>query len=135
MANMAAKIFAAALDEHELRYSYVDDEERVINIGWKIDGGKLDLNFAFAEDNEDVQIFGFFLKVPEDKTTVMYEACNQCNCDYRWAKFSVRKGQICVESDAVIQLDSCGEEVFGYMVRLTKIVEKAYPTLMKAMWR
>ena len=67
MANMAAKIFAAALDEHDLRYSYVDDEERVINIGWKIEGGKLDLNFAFSEDNEDVQIFGFFLKVPEDK--------------------------------------------------------------------
>lgn len=135
MANMAARIFAAALEEREVRYSYMNEEESVIHVGWKIEGGKLDLNFAFSDDNEDVQIFGFFLKVPEEKITVMYEACNQCNCDYRWAKFSVRKGQVCVESDAVIQLDSCADEVFGYMVRLTKIVERAYPTLMKAMWR
>ena len=59
MANMAARIFAAALEEREVRYSYMNEEESVIHVGWKIEGGKLDLNFAFSDDNEDVQIFGF----------------------------------------------------------------------------
>ena len=64
----------------------------------------------------------------------MYKACNECNCKFRWAKFTVVDGKISVESDAIIQLDSCADEVTGYMIRLTKIVEAAYPIFMKAMW-
>ena len=134
MANMAAKIFAASLDEHGVKYQYANDEESVMHVGWKVEGTNLDLFFKFYDDNEDVQVFGRFVNVPEDKTEKMYKACNECNCRFRWAKFTVVDGKISVESDAIIQLDSCAEEVTGYMVRLTKIVEAAYPVFMKAMW-
>ena len=36
--------------------------------------------------------------------------------------------------DAVVQLDTCAEEMFELMVRAAQIVDDAYPDIMKALW-
>ena len=43
-------------------------------------------------------------------------------------------GELVAEEDAVIQLDSCGEEAFELMIRMTQIIEEAYPMVMKELW-
>lgn len=137
MANMAAKMFAAVLEEKEVNYSYLDDEQTVIRVGWKLDAAKIAIFFKFSEESTNVHFEGHeFLNVAADKVDTMYKVCNQCNRDYRWVKFTVNEDnkEIVVEGDAVIQLDSCGMECFELMIRTTQIVEDAYPKFMKAMW-
>jgi hypothetical protein len=66
----------------------------------------------------------------------MYKIVNECNDRYNYEKFVLREkhSQICVVDDAVIQLDSCGEECYELMMRMATVVEDAYPRFMKAIW-
>ena len=77
-----------------------------------------------------------FITVPENKYDAMYKTVNQCNDDYTHIKFvlDTKDGQINAREDAVIQLDSCGEECFELMIRMVRVVEDAFPKFMKAMW-
>lgn len=137
MANMAAKMFAAVLEEKQVNYSYLDEEQTVIRVGWKLDASKISIFFKFSDECTNVHFEGHeFLNVSADKIETMYKICNQCNREYRWTKFTVNEDnkEIVVEGDAVIQLDSCGMECFELMIRTTQIVEDAYPKFMKAMW-
>ena len=43
-------------------------------------------------------------------------------------------GQIFAEQSAIIQYDSCGDEVYSLLILLLDTVEKAYPEIMKTVW-
>jgi hypothetical protein len=66
----------------------------------------------------------------------MYKVVNECNDTYNYEKFVLieKHSQICVRDDAVIQLDSCGEECYELMMRMAMVVDDAYPKFMKAIW-
>lgn len=137
MANAAAKMFTSLLDSKEITYKVLGDEEDAVKVNYRLDNTRIEIYFFFGEDCEDVHIEGGeFLKVPEAKWDVMYKACSEMNRKYRWIKFDVNEkdSEILAECDAVIQLDSCAEEVFELMIRTTNIVDDAYPEFMKAMW-
>lgn len=137
MANMAAKMFTSLLEEQELTYTFVDEEESAVRVGWKLKASKLSIFFKFSEDGANVHFEGHeFLNLPEDNIELMYKICNQCNRDYRWVKFTVNEDarEVVVEGDAVIQLDTCAQECLELMIRTTQIVEDAYPKFMKALW-
>lgn len=137
MANAAAKMFTSYLDSREMNYSILDEAQRVIRMGWTLEGTKMAIFFEFAEDGANVRMEGReFLNFPADKINTMYKIVNDCNRKYRWIKFSVdaESNTAVVECDAVIQLDSCAEEVSELMFRMIKIVEDAYPLMMKALW-
>ena len=67
----------------------------------------------------------------------MYEVCSKLNNEFRWIKFYVdeRDNTITLADDAIVQLDTCGEEIWEIMVRLSDIADDAYPTIMKAIWQ
>lgn len=137
MANAAARMFASVLDSKQMHYSYVNDEESAIRVGWNLDNTKIAIFFKFADDCSNVHIWGRdFLSFSKDKTEKMYKLCNDANEEYRWAKFIVKADdlEVQVEDDAVIQLDSCGEECFELMIRMAQITDEVYPKFMKNMW-
>ena len=108
-----------------------------MRVGMSLDNTRIDIYLFFEEDNHDVHIVGRnFIKVPEDKLEKMYKVVNQQNKTYRWMKFTVNedKGEVEVEDDAIIQLDTCGDEAFELIARMSNIVDEAYPDLMKALW-
>lgn len=137
MASTAAKIFVSFMAANDIEPSFVDDEEMIVRIGWKLNNTKISNYFIFGEDDQHVQIQGHeFLEVSEDKYEIMLKVINECNKEYRWVKFYLdeENGEVVVVSDAIIQLDSCAEELSELMQRLNHIVEEAYPIFMKAMW-
>lgn len=137
MTNAAAKMFISLLESKNMNYSIVNEEKAVIRVGWNLEGTKLAIFFQFSENNSSVHIEGHeFVSFSKDKTERMYKICNECNKKYRWVKFTVDEedNAAIVECDAVIQLDTCAEEVVELMLRMTNIVEDAYPQMMKALW-
>ena len=135
MAEMALKLVAQYLESKDTKASQVDDD--VLRIGWNFEGSSIDIFFQFDESDTHVHLEGInFVTVPEDKYDRMYKVLNQVNNEYKLVKFTLdeENGQIIARDDAVIQLDSCGEECFELMIRMVQIVEDAYPTLMKGIW-
>ncbi len=137
MANAAAKMFVSFMESQGMPSQYADEEETVVVALWKLENTKLKVFFDFSEDNQRVHIVGTdFITVPDDKLEKALEVVNDCNGEYRWVKFYLDKehGQILAQDDALIELDSCAQEVFKLMGCMTQIVDEAYPRMMKALW-
>ena len=135
MGSMAAKIVSQYFENQDTSANVVDED--VLRIGWNFEGGSIDIFFQFDEADEHVHIEGFnFIRVPEEKYDSMYKVLNEMNDKYNHVKFvlDTEGGQLNARDDAVIQLDSCGEECFELMIRMVQIVQDAYPYFMKAMW-
>lgn len=74
-------------------------------------------------------------KFPAEKTELMYEVCSQMNRQYRWVKFYVDENTITCQDDAMIQLETAGNECLNLVERMLLICDRVYPELMKAVWR
>ena len=137
MTNAAAKMFVSFLESSDMNYSIVNEETAIIRVGWNLEGTRISIYFQFDQDCKSVHIVGNdFMSFSADKIEKMYKIMNDCNQKYRWVKFTVDASDntAAVECDAVIQLDTCAEEVTELMLRMVKIVENAYPIMMKALW-
>lgn len=137
MAKEAATVFTAYLDSQEVNWSWQNEEDKLIRVGWKLENTKIAMFFFFDEDNTNLHIVGRdFLNMPSDKFEKMCIISNEVNTKFRWAKFTVDKDdeEVLCEMDAVIQLDSCAEEAYELMVRMTQIVDEAYAIYMKGLW-
>lgn len=135
MAEMAKKVVLAYFESKETRAAEV--REDIIRVGWNFEGGSIEIYFQFDESDSHVHLEGVnFIKVPENKYDAMYKVLNDVNDQYKHVKFvlDTENGQLNARDDAVIQLDTCGEECFELMIRMVQVVEDAYPTFMKAMW-
>ena len=137
--SMSLTMTKAFLDSKGFKYQ-ADEERNIINTGFGglKNKGTIKIMLFFDNDDRVVAIRSFeFCTFPEDKKAAMYKACSEMNYKYRWTKFYVDEdaNQITIADDAVIQLDSCGEEIFELMYRLADIADEAYPYLMKAIWQ
>jgi glutathionylspermidine synthase len=135
MAGMAKKMVLTYFESKDVHPQELDDN--VIKVSWGLKGTSIDIFFEFDESDTHVHIDGTnFIQVPEDKFNAMYKVVNECNDTYSYEKFVLieKHSQICVRDDAVIQLDSCGEECYELMMRMAMVVDDAYPKFMKAIW-
>ena len=137
--NLAAKMTGAYLDARGLRYFYDESQPEVIRTGF---GGLknkqlLEILCIFGEDGSDVAIRSFnFCNVPTAKLAEAHAFCSEMNKLYRWVKFYIDENDntVTLADDAVIQLDSCGEEVFELILRMAQIADDAYVQFMKLIW-
>ncbi|MCD7884948.1 MAG: YbjN domain-containing protein, partial [Lachnospiraceae bacterium] len=136
--NMAAKVAMAYFESKGLKVKVTGDNEDVLiaYFGCK-NVDTLQIVLFFNEKGTNVHIMGReFCKVSEEKKPAMYKVCSELNSKFRWVKFYINEtdNTVIAEDDAVIQLDSCGAECFELMLRMSSIVDEAYPILMKANW-
>ena len=139
MANTSARMVAAYFDSRDFKYTLLGDDQDVIRTGM---GGLDNLEgitmlIFFDSENKNIQIRTIdFVKIPKDKYDRIYKVCNQQNAKFRWAKFYIHEesGELRVETDAVIDLDTVGAECFELVHRITNISDEAYPDFMRAMW-
>lgn len=138
MANTAVRVVAAFFDEKGLKYSIIGEKEDCIKLGFTMDSRDgLDVLIIMDEDGESAKVRAYDLaKFPANKIDVMYKTCNELNKDYRWLKFFVDESDntITCDMDAIIQLDSCGMELYELCFRLVHIADEAYPRFMKALY-
>ena len=139
MANEATKMVYSYLRAKDVKINYLGGDEslNVLVINWGLHNTDMMMYFFFGDDGGDVHIEGrSFITVPSEKTESMYKVCNKINSEMRWVKFIMDEEhkEIVAEDDAVIQLDSCGEEVEELMFRMASIVDGKYQDFMKALW-
>ena len=137
--NLAAKMTGAYLESRGLKFFYDESQPEVIRTGF---GGLknkqlLEILCIFGEDGSDVAIRSFnFCSIPQAKLGEAHAFCSRLNKLYRWVKFYIDEGDMTVTlaDDAVIQLDTCGEEVFELILRMASIADDAYVHFMKMIW-
>ena len=137
MSSMAAKVTAAFFDSKGMSYDMSPDGMAITTgIALKnIAGVKILIVFDKGDSSVAIRAFNI-AKVPDDKKDGMFAAVNALNHKFRWIKFVIDEedNTIVVEDDAVIQIDSCGEEVFELCLRLASIVDEAYPEIMSSIF-
>ena len=71
----------------------------------------------------------------DDKMAPGLVACNAMNAKYRWVKFYLDSDQdVRVEADALVSMDTVGEECAQMVSRMVNIIDDAYPEFMRALW-
>ena len=136
MSNAAAQMTAAYFDSKDFKYDLTGDNQDRIITGMGLenkDGIKFLIAFDDSETSVAIRAFDI-AKFPQDKMPEMFVLANMLNSKFRWIKFVVDPEDctISAEDDAVIQLDSCGAEIFELCLRMANIVDDAYPIIMKA---
>ena len=132
MSSMAAKITAAYFDSKNMDFMISEDFTSIttqfdlentdgINVFIRFDPGDHTVHLKTSN----------IITFPEMKLLEMLALVNALNRQFRWVKFVVdeQNKSIVAEDDAVIQLESCGEEVFECSLHFAKIVDDAYPLI------
>ncbi len=138
--SLAAEKFTKFLDEKGLRYEYFERKEgrnEAVRIGYKAENAEsISVMFFFDDNERSINVKSFsIVKVPADKLLDIYVLLNGLNCEYRWVKFYVDDdNEVTVSGDAIIDLNSVGEECFEMMLRYIHIIDEVYPRLMKTIW-
>lgn len=136
--GISIEMTKAFLDARSMRYQETEDGKALrVGIGGLDNKGRLDILVVFDDDDGTVAIRAYNVcNVPENKKQEIYRVCSQLNSRFRWVKFYVETegDSVTAADDAVIQPESCGEEIFELIARMSGIVDDAYPALMKALW-
>lgn len=136
--NLSAKITAEYLEEHEVAYTVLGDNEEVISVKFKADNKEsIEIKLIFNDENTNVAFKSFNIcKVAENKKPMIYKICNSLNEKYRWAKFYIDEDDntITVDCDALVQPDYCGRVCLELIYRLVNIIDGAYPDIMRGLW-
>ena len=138
MERMTAKITKAFFDSKGFHVDQVGDEGEVLLAGFAMNNREgIRVIIQFDDNEESAKILApEVAKIPENAMDKMYKVINDINEHYRWIKFVIdeENNTVMAGDDAVIQLDSCGEEIFRCCFQLVHIVDQAYPEIMKAIF-
>ncbi|MDP4133918.1 MAG: YbjN domain-containing protein [Bacillota bacterium] len=92
------------------------------------------LYFSKEEKYAEIRCFGI-CRVSEEKRQEVLELLNTLNLKYRWLKFYIdTKGMVCSAADAMIGTDTVAQICTEYAMRSARIIDEAYPDLMKTQW-
>lgn len=132
--NSAAQNFANYLSSKEIKYRL--ESENVLSTGFTESNTSVTVKFVFGEDGEDVALRVFSIaKVPENKLAGMAQVCSQLNLKYRWVRFYLDSdNEVTAAIDAVISAGTSNDVCFELLIRIIKIVNEAYPEIMKGLW-
>ena len=133
--NLSLKVAAAYLESKGLKFS-ISDDGNAIRIGTSLKNKEsIEVLLVFEGSALAVRSFGY-CKFTEAKKPAMYELCSKMNNLYRWVKFYVQEDDntVTLADDAVIQPETCGEEVLELFLRMASIADEVYPEFMKRIW-
>ena len=137
--SMTLTMTKAYLEAKNFKHRVVEERNVIeTGVGGLKNKGNIEITIFFDDNDRTVAIRTFeYCSFPAEKKAAMYEVCSKLNNEFRWIKFYVdeRDNTITLADDAIVQLDTCGEEIWEIMVRLSDIADDAYPTIMKAIWQ
>ena len=133
------ELFINELEEHELTYEPVrvlEDGDEMVQLGAKLDNTFVQLIILFDLDEDAVAIRCFDLvRVSEEQYPKALMSCNALNDRMRWVKFCIDKERnVQAEVDAVIDDTDAGKVTMNLVLRMTSIINDAYPVINKAIW-
>ena len=128
--------FIRTLEREGLKYS--DDGEFRVSLKYTADNtNNIKIDVIFDKDGDGLVALRCwsFGRCPNGKRAALLEACNKLNTEYRWVKFYIDDDEdITAALDAVVDIDTVGDECVQLVRRMVNIYDDAYPTLMRASW-
>ncbi|MBR0112404.1 MAG: YbjN domain-containing protein [Clostridia bacterium] len=90
----------------------------------------------FDEDGSNhvaVRCFGISNAQFAGKEAAALALCNALNNQFRWVKFTLNDdAEISASIDGILDLDTCGEEIYHLIMLIVGITDEAYPEIMRA---
>ncbi len=93
--------------------------------------------FIIFDEDDDVSLRACDIcKVPDNKKTSILKAISDMNSKYRWVRFYLDQDDMTITAatDALLEPETCGEEVFELLMRLVGICGETYPVFMRAIY-
>lgn len=141
MIYKATKLIKQEMDRKDMKYSIEDfDDRSILFAGFGVDNGpNVRVQFISQDNDNDVaiRVYGIVNNVAESKVGKMIEVVNECNCKYRYVKFTLDKDRdINIEYDLPLKGgdSTVGAEACEIFWRIVKIADEAYPKFMKVIW-
>ena len=141
MAFKATKLIGETFDQRGVNYRINDvDQFSDVEAGFKITGGPVVyVRFISNDDTNDVgvRVFGLFNAIPDEKRTVMLEACNQVMNDARFLRFCLnKKNDVNLEYDFVQSVpdEAIGPCCYEILFKISAILDQQYPVLARALY-
>ncbi len=122
------------MDDNGIKYT--DRSEHVVRVSYSGDNMRsIPVNVFFDEDGDNiVQLCCYEIaRFKGDRIANGLIVCNALNQKYRWVKFYLDSdNDVRAELDAYISSGTAGEECANLVRRVVSIVDKSYPTIIKA---
>ena len=99
-------------------------------------GGSYRIRFISNNDSNDVavRVFGL-ITVKEESQAKVLPVLNKLNARFRYVKFVMDEdGDINLEYDYPLHCPNPAASAEELIIRIVKIIDTAYPDLMRAMW-
>ena len=129
-----------ALADRELNFEHVDElENPMIVLGFGGDEFSFDelaVHIVFDLDGESAQfVTSPLANVSVEKAARVLLTLNECNSEYRWAKFHLDEdSDVVANADVIFDEQNCADFCIEMIMRTVQIVDEAYPKIMKAVW-
>ena len=128
--------FIRTLQREGLKYTDLDEFR--VKLRYTADNtNNIEIMVIFDKDGEGLVALRCwsFGKCPNGKRAALLEACNKLNTEWRWVKFYIDDDEdVSAALDAVVDIDTVGDECVQLVRRMVNIYDDAYPVLMKASW-
>ncbi len=139
MFKMTAAIYEALKKEKDslkvFTEEYDTSSEVWLQFGIK-NGGSYRIKFISRDNDNDValRVYGI-ITVEKDQMDKLYPAINELNRKYRFMKFVLDDdGDVNMEYDYPMHDPDPSASAMEMVIRIVKMVDDAYPVLMRALW-
>jgi len=128
------------LTSRGILYEYIDTLDKPA-VAMAFGGGdysfqNIAITVGFDDDGESAQIVSSpIANVPDTKTAKLLMILNQCNRDFRWAKFYLDEdNDVIADADVVFGEHDAGFSVVEAVMLAASVIDDAYPEIMKGIW-
>ncbi len=138
MFNMTQEIYRVLSQDSNLKV-FTDETESSSNVWLQFgikNGGSYRIKFISRDDDNDVavRVFGI-VSVEEAQQAKVLPVINDLNQKYRFFKFILDDdGDVNVEYDYMVNCPDPSASARELIIRIVRIIDEAYPELMRALW-
>ncbi len=134
----ATREISRAFDAKGIKYRVID-KEKVSYVEASVRGKvapSVDIDFFSSDDDNDVSVrVVAILRAPDNRLGQILVAINECNNRFRFVKFVLDKDRdVNLEFDMPLRTTNPGDVAVEMLIRIMKIIDDAYPVLMKAVF-
>ncbi len=139
MIHNATQIIENAFAAKELKYQVEEiGPISMVICGFSGENCTVRVNLISTDEDCDVKLLSMpITRFPKARMSEGYELMNELNSKFRFVKWVIDKdGDIHLEYDIPSSTPAVilGEVVFEVFLRMVKIADDAYPTIMKQIW-
>lgn len=122
-----------------IRYSCVNrNTSEIVQVGFPIENGPSITALYIARDDDNdiaIRVYGLITHIKKSKREQILEVINTCNSKYRFFKFYIDgDNDVNLEYDFLSESNNIGPMALEALVRISSILDEAYPLMMKVLY-